>query len=147
MATALPSRRVKYCANVFEAAFLKEYLVSCGIKAWYDGEDSVGFTGRYAMLARGVALRVRPGDLERARMLLENVPSPEAADDEELAPAEAEEDEQQVVAAPATCPNCGSENIGQPRPPRWLVYLLFGLPVLFGGGAWACGACGWTWKR
>jgi hypothetical protein len=144
MATAAPSRRLKYCASVFEAAFLKEYLVSNGVEAWYDGEDSLGFTGRYSILARGVALRVRPGDFARAVKLLKSMP--ELLPEEEPEEAVDDDAEQRVGATPPACPNCGSENTGQPRPPRWLVFLLIGLPLLLGGG-YVCGECGWTWKE
>lgn len=135
---------VHLCANPFEAAFLKAYLESEGVTAWYDGEDARGFTGRYAIVGRGVYLRVHKKDAKRARALLERAPAPQEADEDadgrELAP-----EAHTAPSVPGSCPNCGSTHVARVKTPRWLVFLLLGLPCLFHGKSWNCPQCGWEW--
>lgn len=147
----MPSNKpiVKYCENHFEASFLKEFLLSKGVKAWFDGEDSMGFMGRYAVIGRGVALRVLPTDLNRARKLLENVPEPEPLDENEEYDVAGEQEtarKGESAPIPDVCPNCGSTKIGRARQSRAITILLFGLPLLFQSSSWSCSECGWFWK-
>lgn len=139
---------VQQCSNPFEAAFLKAYLQSEGVNAWFDGEDARGFTGRYSVVGRGVCLRVRKQDAKRARLLLEHVPEPPALDEDEETAEEIVEDNGSCVTAvpdPESCPNCGSTKIGRAKAPRWLMIVLLGLPALLRGNSWSCAACGWQW--
>lgn len=138
---------VHYCENHFEAAFMKGYLDECGIKSWADGEDSLRFSGRYAVIGKGVRLFVAPKDAKRARELLENVPEPEALPEEfqEVPVEESEPPKAAPVAVPAACPNCGSRNISRTQPPRILNLLLLGLPRLFYTAQWYCTDCDWQW--
>jgi hypothetical protein len=140
-----PSTSVHTCSNAFEAAFIKNYLAGHGIAATFDGEDALGFTGRYGVLGKGVAVRVAPGSAARARALLAAMPEPEAAPDEAV-PGADEEDDGLVIAPPAACPNCASAHIGSALPPRWLDRLLLGLPRRLAGGTWHCADCGWSWR-
>lgn len=138
---------VHYCENPFEAAFMKGYLDEHGIRAWADGEDSLRFSGRYAVIGKGVRLFVAPKNVKRARKLLENVPEPEELP-EEFRDESEEEPEQPTTktrVVPTSCPNCGSENIGRTQPPRVLNYLLLGLPRLFYTAQWYCADCDWQW--
>lgn len=139
-----PSTSVHTCANPFEAEFMKSYLAGHGVTAWFDGEDSLGFTGRYGVLGKGVALRVRPGDAARARALLADRPSPDAG--WEGTPDEAQEEMEEAAARPGACPNCESPRIGPGAPPRWLDRALLGLPRRLAAGTWHCADCGWSWR-
>lgn len=133
------------CANTFEAAFLKAYLESEGVEAWFDGEDSRGFTGRYSVVGRGVALRVRKQNAKRALLLLEHIPDPPEYDEGEDVAFEESEASAAPAPAPESCPNCGSASIARSNIPRWLMIVLLGLPALFRDESWCCSACGWQW--
>lgn len=137
-----------YCENLFEAAFMKGYLDEHGIKSWADGEDSLRFSGRYAVIGKGVRLFVAPKDAKRAKELLENLPEPEELPEEFQAELEAEPEPPKAkpVVVPTACPNCGSQNIGRTQPPRLLNLLLLGLPRLFYTAQWYCADCDWQWS-
>ena len=145
-----PGTVVQQCDNAFEAAFLKGYLDQHGIKAWADGEDSLRFSGKYAVIGKGVRVFVAPKDAARARKLIENVPSPEELPDEFFD----EEPESELAgngtsaeapAAPVVCPNCGSAHIGRTGLPLLVRILLLGIPNLFHQPKWYCADCDWQW--
>lgn len=138
---------VHFCENPFEAAFMKGYLDEHGIRSWADGEDSLRFSGRYAVIGKGVRLFVAPKDARRAKELLENVPEPEELPEkfQEEPEDEPERPIPQASFALTACPNCGSKNIGRTQPPRLLNVLLFGLPRLVYTAQWYCADCDWQW--
>ena len=143
-----PLVTIKKCSGQSEAAFLKAYLETHGLAVWDGAERMPSWLGRYSILSRGVSLRVRPQDADRAQQLLDHPPECELSEDEAGLTAMVMPFD--PSSPPEKCPLCGSGNLVVWDTP-WLIRKMN--DILFLGGAhssghtWICRDCDWDSKR
>lgn len=118
-----------------DAHLAKTRLESEGIECFIQDENLIGLNWLYSNAIGGVKLQVKAEDIEKAKTILSESPSPQDA--------ETKESEQH-------CPACHSSDVYYEkfaRKPAFLSQLLLGFPLPFLKNKWKCGACGHTWKQ
>jgi predicted Zn-ribbon and HTH transcriptional regulator len=135
------------------ATFAKSHLESHGIAARLSNEGSVGWTGRYAMIARGVRLMVPAPDERKARKVFEELQSSESQLDEdtlkEYTECEIVDYVPRKTVTATRCPNCRSSQIREIKHEGvvWMalnIVFLF-LPSFLTKPRWVCLKCDWEW--
>ena len=125
---------------------MKSFLVSNGVEAKFTNEDSVGWTGRYGQMTKGVQLKVPRAQLAHAEQLLLEADQGHSeeldADLEALAAGELEDYEAAPEPVAPPCESCGSAETSRADSSS----LWMGLRRLFLGPEFVCGSCGWRWR-
>lgn len=140
---------IKQCTDLAEAVFLTKYLRENGITVENTGEKMNAWTGRYALLSRGIQLRVNSNDIEKAKTLLAHPPKADA----KLLNAWAEKKPRHwnPTELLTQCPLCGSKNLACVKPSEWvnlsLSILTLGLYKPHYTPLWICRDCDWDSRR
>ena len=120
----------------YEANLAKASLEAAGIPAFVADEHTINMQWLYSHAMGGVRVQVPRAFAEEAYLLLQADFSDSVADKEEL--------------RVPTCPACGSSNCqtgSKNRVPAFLVFFLFGIPLLFSQYGIQCDDCGSFTKR
>lgn len=115
-----------------EAHILKGRLEAEGILCFLGDEHIVGVQPFYSVAVGGVKLKVTEGDVAEARAILARIQEGSGQfdyDTIEMAPPT------QEYTRTLTCPNCGSDNVGE-----------LGFPLPFVSRRYTCYNCSHTWK-